>query len=146
MNEIEVKNKFKDYFLTCLYKNGFRYIVKHREGLIEAFKNMPEYGRSGWISDDGFAERAFFSMFDDLFEDWPEGELKDIFNEAGIVDWSKVSINARVFVKDNVDDEWVPQHFSGYKNGVIYCFNAGRSYFTTNGEEVSWKYGKLADE
>lgn len=36
MNEIEVKNKFKDYFLTCLYKNGFRYIVKHREGLIEA--------------------------------------------------------------------------------------------------------------
>lgn len=60
MNEIEVKNKFKEYFLTCLYKNGFRYIVKHREGLIEAFKKMPEYGRSGWISDDGFDERAFF--------------------------------------------------------------------------------------
>lgn len=63
MNEIEVKNKFKEYFLTCLYKNGFRYIVKHREGLIEAFKicqNMD--GRDGYLMMDLMKELFFLCL------------------------------------------------------------------------------------
>ena len=63
------------------------------------------------------------------------------------VDWSKVSVDAKVLVSDN-GKIWYKRHFAKYENGSVHVFPDGRSSFTTEVSDIiyPWKYAKLYEE
>lgn len=67
----------------------------------------------------------------------------DEIYEEPAVDWAKVPIDTKVFVR--LDGEWVPRHFAGMENGRLYVFSEGKTSFTTD-HAVVWDKMKLANE
>lgn len=63
------------------------------------------------------------------------------------LDWSKVSVDAKVLVSDN-GKLWCKRHFAKYENGSVYVFPDGRSSFTTEESDIiyPWKYAKLCEK
>lgn len=60
--------------------------------------------------------------------------------------WEDVPIDAKVFVKDFEDNEWIPRHFSHFENDYVFTFVNGATSFTcTQDETTSWNFAKLAD-
>ena len=68
---------------------------------------------------------------------WLESEYRPI------VDWSKIKIDTPIYVKANLEDEWMPRYFAEYKDGEVYAWDDGKTSFTTTAR-VSWNYAKLA--
>lgn len=75
--------------------------------------------------------------------DWADKEFK----ESG-VDWSKVPVDTKIFVKISEDDEWFPRHFAKYENGEVYVWYGGCTSFTMKRIELCsrYKHAKLAEE
>ena len=69
------------------------------------------------------------------------------FEEIVDVDWSKVSVDAKVLVSDN-GKLWYKRHFAKYENGSVHVFPDGRSSFTTEESDIiyPWKYAKLCEK
>lgn len=69
------------------------------------------------------------------------------FEEIVDVDWSKVSVDAKVLVSDN-GKLWYKRHFAKYENGSVHVFPDGRSSFTTEESDIiyPWKYAKLYEK
>lgn len=69
------------------------------------------------------------------------------FEEIVDVDWSKVSVDAKVLVSDN-GKLWYKRHFAKYENGNVHVFPDGRSSFTTEESDIiyPWKYAKLCEK
>ena len=62
------------------------------------------------------------------------------------LDWSKVSVDAKVLVSDN-GKLWYKRHFAKYEGGRVYTFVDGRSSFTGSSENLlGWVYAKLYEE
>ena len=63
------------------------------------------------------------------------------------LDWSKVSVDAKVLVSDN-GKLWYKRHFAKYENGSVHVFPDGRSSFTTEESDIiyPWKYAKLYEK
>lgn len=75
--------------------------------------------------------------------------LVDIVNSEfeEYLDWSKVSVDAKVLVSDN-GKLWYKRHFAKYENGSVHVFPDGRSSFTTEVSDIiyPWKYAKLYEK
>ena len=56
-------------------------------------------------------------------------QLIDIGEYLGIVDWSKVPVNAPIIVTTSYGDV-VNMHFAKFKNGFIYYYSGGRTSWT----------------
>ena len=69
------------------------------------------------------------------------------FEEIVDVDWSKVSVDAKVLVSEDGKD-WYKRHFAKYENGSVHVFPDGRSSFTTEESDIiyPWKYAKLCEK
>ena len=63
------------------------------------------------------------------------------------LDWSKVSVDAKVLVSDN-GKLWYKRHFAKYENGSVHVFPDGHSSFTTEVSDIiyPWKYAKLYEK
>lgn len=66
--------------------------------------------------------------------------------EANNVDWSKVEVDAKIFVRNHCENEWKRRHFAKYENGKVYGFSDGCTSWTDNNvnDIIDWKYAKLA--
>lgn len=73
---------------------------------------------------------------------WLKAEVSD--ESEG--NWSKVPVDTPIWVRDDKDDEWEPQHFAKYEGGFIHTWYDGMTSWTANGYTVGWKYAKLAKE
>ena len=64
------------------------------------------------------------------------------------VDWSKVPVDAKIYVRDNEDITWQKRHFSKYRDGRVYAFFGGKTSFTAyhDDDDRSWRHAKLAEE
>lgn len=64
------------------------------------------------------------------------------------VDWSKVPVDTKVFIRDSDSQPWRPRYFARFENGKIYTWNDGRSSFTAlEHRAISWwNQGKLAED
>jgi hypothetical protein len=64
------------------------------------------------------------------------------------VDWSKVPVDTKVFIRDSDSQPWRPRYFAKFENGKIYTWNDGRSSFTSlePGATSWWNQGKLAED
>ena len=61
------------------------------------------------------------------------------------VDWSKVPIDTKIYVKESIYDMWLKKYFAKYENGKIYAWDDGRTSCTTV-HVTPWRYGKLAED
>ena len=70
----------------------------------------------------------------------------------GCSPWDDVAVDTKVLVRDDERDNWVPNHFSHYHDGMVYTFQSGRTSWSlkNNADPKSyntsaWSYAKLAE-
>lgn len=62
------------------------------------------------------------------------------------VDWSKVPVDTKIYVKERKNDIWEKRHFSHYtSDGKVHAFCDGTTSFTADNGTVCWEYAKLAE-
>lgn len=76
------------------------------------------------------------------FKAWVQEEY-----EESKVDWTKVLVDTKIFVRDYKDDPWVNVHFAYYKDEKVFAYPYGCSSWTIPLTEhpCSWKKAKIAD-
>lgn len=64
------------------------------------------------------------------------------------VDWSKVPVDTKVFVRDSDGGFWCPRYFARFENGKIVTWKYGATSFSAEGfDDVTWwRQGKLAED
>ena len=64
------------------------------------------------------------------------------------VDWSKVPVDTKVYVRDSDIEHWRPRYFAKFEGGKILTWNYGATSFSAdNLNDVSkWNQGKLAED
>lgn len=63
------------------------------------------------------------------------------------VDWSKVPVDTKIYVKDKIEGEWDKRYFAKYEDGIIYAWEAGGTSWSCDTTDVTrWRYVKLAEE
>lgn len=75
-------------------------------------------------------------LFHDEVKDWPDPPKS--------IDWNKVAVDTPVFVRNSDDDPWEAGHFAVFQNGYYYCFNDGKTSFTTQ-DITNWSRCVLAE-
>lgn len=77
------------------------------------------------------------------FREWLEQEYVE-----PTVDWSKVPVDTKVFVRDSDSESWCPRYFARFKNGGIFTWTNGATSFSAKGfEDVTWwRQVKLAED
>lgn len=72
--------------------------------------------------------------------------FKKIMEYEPPVDWSKVPVDTKIYVRDFKNDLWEKRHFSHYtSDGKVYAFCNGTTSFTADAGTVCWEYAKLAE-
>lgn len=81
-----------------------------------------------------------------LMSIWLMDEYKE--PEEPEIDWSKVPVDTKIYVRESIYDRWYGRHFAKYENGKIYAWCAGYTSWSADGEDnvMPWKYAKLAVE
>ena len=77
---------------------------------------------------------------DKAVKEWCESEYVE-----PTVDWSKVSVDTPILVRDSEFDGWSQRHFAKYDNGTVYAWSDGRTSWTAYGKLNDHKYAKLAE-
>ena len=75
-------------------------------------------------------------------------EIKEWFESEYVeppVDWSKVSVDTPILVRDSEFDGWSQRHFAKCDNGTVYAWSNGRTSWTAYGKLNAHKYAKLAE-
>ena len=64
------------------------------------------------------------------------------------VDWSKVPVDTKVYVRNHDSESWVPRHFARFEDGKIFTWVSGTTSFSNEGcgNTVWWNQGKLAED
>lgn len=61
------------------------------------------------------------------------------------VNWSEISVDTPILVKDSTDSDWLKRYFAKYEDGIIYAFYDGRTSWSEC-KILGWEYAKLAEE
>lgn len=66
------------------------------------------------------------------------------------VDWSKVTVDTLVRVRDREDQEWILRYFKGINENPLRCryeaWESGATSKTANGKYLCWKYCELVED
>lgn len=132
------------WLLQKLYDDGWRYIIGSNSIFIYLTKIKP-------LIVDGFykcngEEYTCIGRTHGILPDLGIGEVMDIAEEIGIVDWSKVAVDTPVLVS-NDNKEWIKRYFARYEDGNVYCWLSGKTSWTAICELSigHWDYTKLAE-
>lgn len=79
---------------------------------------------------------------------YPEEAEKIIMSWEKPVDWSKVKVDTKIFVKDFENSCWYERHFAKFENGKVFSWKNGTTSFTAPDENhvTAWDFAKLAEE
>ena len=62
------------------------------------------------------------------------------------VDWSKVSVDTPILVRDSEKNVWKKRYFAKYENGMVCTWGYGAtSWSVDSGDVTDWKFAKLAE-
>ena len=128
----EVKNLKQDA-RVLVSNDGEHWIKRHFKKYDQENDTVHAYecGATSWtVYDDGAAEWACAKL--------PEDEKQEI-------DWEKVPVDTKIWVKNSHDPIWIPRHFAEYKHGKVHAWLKGKTSFTTS-EEQSWDCAELAED
>lgn len=63
------------------------------------------------------------------------------------IDWSKIPIDTKIWVKDFENNNWIPRYFAKYENGKVFAYDYGRTSWSCGDESpLGWDYAKLPEE
>ena len=134
----------REWLFQKLYDDGWRYIIGSNSTFIYLTKIKP-------LIIDGFykcngEEYTCIGRTHGILPDLEIGEVMDIADELGIIDWSKVEVDTPVLVS-NDNKEWIKRYFARYENGNVYCWLNGKTSWTAICELSigHWDYTKLAE-
>ena len=71
-------------------------------------------------------------------------QLIDIGEYLGIVDWSKISVDTPILVR-NSGCVWTKRYFAEYKNGKVRAYFDGATSWSSDGRMGSWDHARLAE-
>lgn len=60
-------------------------------------------------------------------------------------DWSKVTVDTPILVRQGKNGTWLERHFAKYENGNVYAWVDGQTSWT-GADKIKWKYSKLAED
>ena len=134
----------REWLFQKLYDDGWRYIIGSNSTFIYLTKIKP-------LIIDGFykcngEEYTCIGRTHGILPDLEIGEVMDIADELGIIDWSKVEVDTPVLVS-NDNKEWIKRYFARYEDGNVYCWLNGKTSWTAICELSigHWDYTKLAE-
>ena len=62
------------------------------------------------------------------------------------VDWSKVSVDTPILVRDNEGKVWRKRYFAKFENGTVFAWLGGATHWSVDSNNVTdWKFAKLAE-
>ena len=73
-----------------------------------------------------------------------EDQLIDVAEYLGVVDWSKISVDTPILVRNN-GCVWVRRYFAEYKNGKVRTYSDGATSWSSDGGMSSWERARLAE-
>lgn len=137
----------KEWLFQRLYDAGWLYIVADNYDNIYLTNEKP-------LMFDGVdevrissCEKAMgVSAFKSILPKLNRNECISIGEKLGIIDWSKIAVDAPVFVRDSENDVWKCRYFAKYEYGKVYTWVDGRTSWSNKilDVPVCWKYVKLA--
>ena len=134
----------REWLFQKLYNDGWRYIIGSNSTFIYLTKIKP-------LIIDGFykcngEEYTCIGRTHGILPDLEIGEVMDIADELGIIDWSKVEVDTPILVS-NDNKEWIKRYFARYEDGNVYGWLNGKTSWTATGELSIglWNYAKLAE-
>ena len=134
----------REWVLRKLYDDGWRYMVGGDGMFIYLTKGKPLIvdGRYRCTSD----EYTCIGRSHCILPDLGQGEVINIAEELGIVDWSKVEVDTPVFVRDSINEVWKCRYFAEYKDEKVYTWRDGKTSWSNviSDRPVVWGYAELA--
>jgi len=134
----------------------YKYIARDSDCRLYLYAGLPVKATTSWAPP---FDSVFWcaKVFENLFQcvQWSDEKpwlITDLLKaKKPTVDWSKVAVDTKVLVHWS-DGSWGNRHFAEYKNGVVYCFDGGKTSFTAHssldkkGTMARWEDVKLYEE
>lgn len=73
----------------------------------------------------------------DIILEWADEEY---------VDWPKVPVDTKIWVKHSSQDKWQLRYFAKYEDDMVYAWERGKTSLSAGGSVTGWNYAKLAEE
>ena len=134
----------REWLFQKLYDDGWRYIVGSNGTFIYLTKIKPLIINGLYKCNS--EEYTCIGRTHGILPDLGIGEVMDIAEELGIVDWSKVEVDTPIFVRNKIEDMWKCRYFAKYEDGKVYTWCGGRTSWSNviAYEPVNWEYAELA--
>lgn len=135
----------REWLLQKLYDDGWRYIVGSADDYVFITKSEPNIV-NGLFRSVGIWEIYKHIELKSVLPSLERGEVMNIAEELGIIDWSKVKIDTPILV--SLDGEtWLCRYFAAFKNGIIYTWSSGATSWSVRKREYqdAWSFAKLAE-
>lgn len=135
----------REWLLQKLYDDGWRYIVGSADDYVFITKSEPNVV-NGLFRSVGIWEIYKHIELKSVLPSLERGEVMNIAEELGIVDWSKVEVDTPIFVRNRIEDTWKCRYFAKYEDGKVYTWCGGRTSWSNviAYEPVNWEYAELA--
>lgn len=135
----------REWLLQKLYDDGWRYIVGSADDYVFITKSEPNIV-DGLFRSVGIWEIYKHIELKSVLPSLERGEVMNIAEELGIVDWSKVEVDTPIFVRNRIEDTWKCRYFAKYEDGKVYTWCGGRTSWSNviSYEPVNWEYAELA--
>lgn len=135
----------REWLLQKLYDDGWRYIVGSADDYVFITKSEPNIV-NGLFRSVGVWEIYKHIELKSVLPSLERGEVMNIAEELGIVDWLKVEVDTPIFVKNRIEDVWKCRYFAKYEDGKVYTWCGGRTSWSNviAYDPVNWEYAELA--
>lgn len=136
----------REWLLQKLYDDGWRYIVGSADDYVFITKSEPNVV-NGLFRSVGIWEIYKHIELKSVLPSLERGEVMNIAEELGIVDWSKVEVDTPIFVRMSDEEVWKCRYFAMYEDGEVYAWQLGRTSWSNviKNSPIAWKYAKLAE-
>ena len=135
-----------EWVLQKLYDDGWRYIVGNIDDYVYITKSEPTIV-NGFFRSIGICEIYKRIELKSVLPSLEHGEVMNIAEELGIVDWSKVKVDTPVLVSFD-GCNWFKKYFAKVQNNTVYTWDNGATSWSISNKEycvTSWRYAKLAE-
>lgn len=135
----------REWLLQKLYDDGWRYIVGSSDDYVYITKREPTIV-NGLFKSISMGEIYKYIELKSVLPGLECGEVMNIAEKLGIVDWSKVKVDTPILV--SLDDKlWLCRYFADFKNGIVYTWSSGATSWsvTRRTHKDAWSFAKLAE-
>lgn len=134
----------REWVLKKLYNDGWRYIVGADDIYMYLTEKKPLIIDNRYMADGN--RYTCIGHISNILPSLKTGDVVDIAEELGIVDWTDVKINTPILVRNFDDERWQKGHFAKYDGGRVFAFPKGRTSFTSGLDwGIAFEQAKIAE-